>query len=267
MPNKRSIAIAAALVLATLWFAGPTSAQTVPDPVMGICTGWPWASGSTSCTVATPALDIGTSTNPNPTFQIAVNAGGTTTNTMLIALVPNTNTSSLSFTASFNGGGFVSPTKTVNWSGGTLFSQSVLNLTVLPASVTGNGGPNDYSINGGGGAALSGIQTVPGVTSYGVYAFSTGLGVLGPNAPGGAQNISIAFGGFTSNGSSASGFPAGTIFLAVGFNSSGQVTYTTPLTLATEVISTPEPGETPQLLLGLLFVGAFLGRRHLGVSA
>jgi len=34
-----------------------------------------------------------------------------------------------------------------------------------------------------------------------------------------------------------------------------------------ESVSTPEPGELPQLLLGLLFVGAFLGRRCQGASA
>jgi len=263
MPSKRSTVIAVVFVLSTLCFAGPALAQTVPDPVMGICTGWSWAAGSTSCTVATPALDIGTSTNPNPTFQIAVNAGGTTANTMLIALVPNTNTSNLNFTASFNGSP-ASGLTTANWSSGTLFT--LLNLTV--ATGTGNGGPNDYTINGGGGGALSGIQSVPGVTSYGAYAFTIGQSVLGPNATGGPANIAVSFSNFTNgSGGTVNGFPVGTIFLAVGLSSTGQVTYTTPLTLGTEVVSTPEPGELPQLLLGLLFVGAFLGRRYLGVSA
>ena len=249
MLGKHSIVVIVALVLATLCFPAPAKAQ-----VMGICTGWTWAAGSTSCTVATPALEIGTSTNPNPTFQIAINGGGTTVNTMLIVLVPNTSTSSLNFTARFNGMAATGLT-TVNWSSGTLLS-SALSLTLA-----GGGGPTDYSISGGGGGALSGVQSVPGVTSYGVYAFTIGQGVSDPNS-GGAQNISVSFGNFT-NGS---GFPLGTIFLAVGLNSSGQVTYTTPLTLGVESVSTPEPGEMPQLLLGLLFVGAFLGRRYLGVS-
>lgn len=258
MLSKSSIAITTAFVLAMLCLASPALAQTISDPVMGICTGWSWASGSTTCTVATPALDIGTSSNPNPTFQIAVNAGGTTADTMLIALVPNTSTSNLNFTASFNGSP-ASGLTTANWSSGTLFT--LLNLTV--ATGTGNGGPNDYTINGGGGAALSGIQSVPGVTSYGVYAFAIGQSVLGPNATGGPANIAVSFSNFTSgSGAAVNGFPVGTIFLAVGLSSTGQITYTTPLTLGTEVVSTPEPGELPQLLLGLLFVGAFLGRRY-----
>jgi len=54
----------------------------------------------------------------------------------------------------------------------------------------------------------------------------------------------------------------GTTFFA------GQMADTSNFTgFAGESVAVSEPGETPQLLLGLLFVGAFLGRRHLGVSA
>ena len=74
---------------------------------MGICAGWV-PNSSTYCTSVMPSLDIGTTANTNPTFNIAVNGQGSTSSTELLVLIPTTDgTANLTFTATFtpSGGG------------------------------------------------------------------------------------------------------------------------------------------------------------------
>ncbi|MBZ5702635.1 MAG: PEP-CTERM sorting domain-containing protein [Acidobacteriia bacterium] len=222
--------------------------------VVGLCAGWMPSSLTADCTLATPSLDIGTTSDPNPTFGIALNAKGSAADTILLILVPGS-TSSMTFTANFTQGFTthnVASGSGLAWTSGNVI-QGLLGLTVA----NGNGGPNDYSINGGA-AALSGVQSVPNVTSYRVFALDTQFGLSGTNTAN-PKTISVSF----SNGTS---FPAGTIFLAIALNSRGTVTYTTPLTLGNEELSqVPEPATGTLAAFGaaLLALGGFLRRRYL----
>ncbi len=234
-----------------LVFVGLVASPAVAQQ-MGICAGW-MPNYSSYCTLATPALDIGSTSNANPVFNIGVNDGGSAT-AMLIVLIPQSSTTtvnSLTFTATFTQG---ASSNTVNAAafGTSPYVSNQLLLQYLGLPCASNGGCNgvDYHFN-----SINAIQLVAGTLGYSVYALNTGLTVLGPTLTGGPQVVGVSFSSF----SSGSGFPVGTIFLALGLQN-GQVVYKTPLTLG--MITTPEPVSLSLFGAGLIAVGAYV--RHRG---
>ncbi len=266
MSNTYSKACFAVLTLFLLALASPSFAQTWSqypendpiDPVMGICTGWSFMGSSSYCTLATPALDMGTTQNANPTFNIGMNDGHSS-DAMLIVLIPQASTTTvngLTFSATFAQG---SATNTVNnvTAFGTLpfvSNQELLNYLGLTCNSNGPGSSCngvDYHFN-----SINGLQTVAGTTGYSVYQIASGFTVIGPAGTGGPTIVGVSFSSF----SSGSGFPAGTIFLALGLQS-GQVVYKTPLTLAEQLTPVPEPVSLSLFGAGLIAVGAYVRRR------
>lgn len=239
---------------------------------MGICAGWmesanfPPGSLSSDCTLETPALPIGTTTNPNPTFNIAINDAGVASDVILLALIPQTSmtgVSSLTFDATFMAP-FGAPG--CNTVGGctSMVSASAFNSPTGPpylwtpnnqllvSSYLGLPTPNtgsDYHFDN-----INNLQIMPGIVGYSVYVMDTGFGVLGPTLTSGPTLIDVSF----SNFSSGSGFPAGTFLLALGLDSQGNVIYFTPLTVGLEIV--PEP--TTMLLMGSGLAGLGLLRRR-----
>lgn len=235
------------MILGAMAFAFAPSAHA---QVMGICAGWV-PDSSSYCTEATPSLDIGTTMNSNPTFNIAVNGGGTTSSTELLVLIPTSGgATDLSFSATFtlsNGGSttltataFSTTPFTASFGGSNnaYLLSSYLGLTVTSGT--------DYHFN-----SINGVQSVSGTTGYTVYLLSVPYGLTS-----GSNYVSVNFSGF----SSGSGFPVGTIFLALGDNGSGTIIYRTPLTMGLEN-TVPEPMSLTLFGTGLLGIALLVRRR------
>jgi len=217
---------------------------------MGICAGWV-PDSSSYCTAETPSLDIGSTTNSNPTFNVAVNGQGSTSSTELLVLIPTSGgTTNLSFSATFtlsNGGSttltataFSATPFTANFGGSSnaYLLSSYLGLTVASGQ--------DYHFN-----SINGVQAVPGTTGYTVYLLSVPYALTS-----GSNYVTVSFSGF----SSGSGFPMGTIFLALGDNGSGTIIYNTPLTQGLEN-TVPEPMSLSLFGTGLLGIALMVRRR------
>ncbi len=224
--------------------------------VMGICAGW--MPTSSYCTLATPALEIGTTQNANPIFNIGVNDGGDGVAT-LIVLIPQTSTTalnSLTFSATFSQTGqtdvTASATAFTPASGHPFVSnQELLHYLGLVCGSNGNCNGVDYHFD-----SINGVQAVAGTLGYTVYKLNTPFTVLGPTLAGGPTIVGVSFSSF----SSGTGFPVGTIFLALG-RINGNILYKTPLTLGEEVTPVPEPVSLTLFGAGLLAVGGYVRRR------
>lgn len=217
---KKTLHLALVLGLAAFVFSPSAHAS-----VMGICTDWVPESSS-YCTQATPSLDIGTTGSTNPTFNIALNGSGSSDSTELLVLIPTSDgISNLTFSASFTPEGeapvsatlYSNPLSTPFTSGYVL--ADYLGLTVKDPGV-------DYHFN-----SINGVEAVSGNTGFSVYLFQSSIPLTA-----GSGYVSVSF----SNFMNGSGFPYGTIFLALGNDSGGKIIYNTPLTIGLED-TVPEP--------------------------
>lgn len=238
-----------AALLGLIGFAFSLSAHA---QVMGICAGWV-PDSSSYCTPASSTLDIGSTGNLNPTFNIALNANSnkTTESTELVILIPQSGTSglnSLSFDVTFTpsgGGPSVTMTATAySGMGGMPFTSSSGGL-VSYLGLTALNGTDAYQFNN-----INALQTVGGTSAYTAYLVNVPMGLTG-----GSGYVTVSF----SNFSSGSGFPYGTIFLAYGNDASGNIIYKTPLTDGLQTV--PEPMTLGLFGTGLLGIALMVRRR------
>lgn len=217
--------------------------------VMGICAGWV-PNSSTYCTLASGTIDIGTTINSNPTFNVALNGGSSKSvdDTYIVVLVPNTS-GTLDFTATFTSSGgttvpSVAATMANNFSAS---SGSLVGFLSDAGLFTGTvPGAENYKFNN-----INGVQTVSGVTGYTAYVFDSTLGLTG-----GSGYISVSFNGVS--------LPPGSIILAFGTDPGTIVTFT-PLTDGLQT-TTPEPMTLGLFGTGLLGIAFMMRRRMHGAE-
>lgn len=241
MLNKTLLTVAACLM--AMVFTAPAQAQHH----LGICTEWNPDFGTFDCDLATPGLQIGsTSDETNPSFSIAANDGTSYTNVVLLVLVPDD--PSVVLTASFNSATAVSP------DGSYSFVENNLLFASMPNDLSILSQLYDEPIEGGVDWHFNSIgpniSVVP-VTEYTVIVFETGEPVLGKNATGGPVTITVDITGT---------LPIGSIFMVYGLNTSTSwsVDTSNPLTLGLQVV--PEPASAILLFPGL--VGLLLMRKR-----
>ena len=226
------------------------SSPSAHAQVMGVC-GPGWMPSPTACTPATSTLDIGTTGNLNPTFNIAINNNGSTDGTTLVILVPLSSTNPISAPLSFS----VNFTQSNGQTGGTLTANLASSTPFTQASGSLIGGylglptsspkVDNYKFNN-----INAVQTVPGTMGYAVYT----VNLPGVSAGTNGNYLTVSF---TSNGGST-GFPYGTIFLAYGTDP-GTVDWFTPLTDGLETV--PEPATLGLFGSGLLGIAMMVRRR------
>jgi hypothetical protein len=221
---------------------------------MQICGG----QSPTICTAQTGSLDIGTTTSSNPTFSVNVTGNQTAVGVALIVLVPsNSVVSNLGFTATFTNG---TSTVTMNVAGPSVTSspfqsdQELLSYLGVACSGThcndGGQSASSYHFN-----SINAVQSVSGVTGY------SGLLLDAWRQHDYQLKRPQCLGQF-SNFLNGSSFPAGTIFLALGLDSSGNIIYKTPLTVGEEILSVPEYGSMSMMLFSAaMMLGAMVVRR------
>ena len=236
-------------------FAAFVCSPSAHAQVLGIC-GPGWMPSPTACTPATSSLDIGTTGSTNPTFNIAINANGSTDGTALVILVPVSSTNPISAPLSFSvnftqSNGQPGGTLTANLASTTPFTQSSGSLVSGYLGLTASSPKVDnYKFNN-----INAVQTVPGTMGYAVY--TVNLPGVSAGSSGNYLTVSFSF-----NGGSTS-FPYGTIFLAYGTDP-GSVDWFTPLTDGLETV--PEPATLGLFGTGLLGI-ALMFRRRMRKSA
>jgi hypothetical protein len=216
--------------------------------VLGICAGWMEKPGflSSDCEILGDDTPVGMAltTAGNPDFSIWSNDGDHTVfNVSLLVFIPD---------------GSPPPTFTVEF---TQLGSSPMTTTLISTSVpSGAFGPGDRVLqdvfNPSPGVTtfnrgtdyffgnIDGVQSQPGVTGYNVFLFASEIDMDTSNPD---NVIHVSFDG--------DALPAGTIIVAIGYNSNGDVVFMTPLTVGLQVV--PEPSSLLLLGTGLIALAGF----------
>ncbi len=229
-------------------FATPTHADDNNGRgVLGICAGWMEGPGflSPDCEILGDDSPVGMAltTASNPHFSIWSNGGDhTVVNVSLLVFIPD-GSPPPTFTVTFEQNGTMLPAMSSMSVPNGAFGSGQHVLQDVFSIATFNHG-TDYFIGN-----LNGVQSVPGVTSYNVFLFASEFDMDTSNLN---NVINVWFGG--------EALPAGTIIVAIGYNSYGEVVFLTPLTVGVQVV--PELSSLILLGAGLLGLAGFARRKR-----